>query len=578
MSQVIDSQAFGQAPFAPIAAADERPLQSLRRFARSVRRRALLAVTVASVGSATAALIAWGLPPVYRSSATILIEQQALPRELVRSTVTGFAEQRIREIEQRTLISANLREIMDRHGVYAGDRESQPLEVLVQRMRDDVDVAMVSADVVDPQSGRATEATIAFRLAFEAASPQQAQRVASELTTLFLGENLQQRSALAEEASRFLSDEAAKAETQLQDVETSIAAFKARHLGQLPEDTANNLQTLAGADTALRTAERETTVLTQQLDFLRGQLAAGTASTGGVRQRLADLETAQAAFTARYAPSHPTLLAAQRELSALRDRLASSPEADGRSDTAELARSLEAKRSALGPVHPEVRALERALQAARDEAGRGTPASDPLTTELRRQIALTEGQLAAASITRAAAMAQVDRSSTRVSATPGIESEYRTLLRDRDQAQRKVQSLRDRLAEADVSRALEADQKGERFTLIEPAEQPQNPIKPNRRLLLVVGIVFALLAAAAAVTVRESFDDSIRDARDLLAATGVTALSLLPHATSPAELAARTRQRRQLLAGGAVAALLALAAVGLVASGLAAAIVARLWS
>lgn len=546
--------------FAPPNAEGEGALAAFRRLVRNLRRRAVLAAAVFALFLAAAIGLAFGLPSVYRSSATILIEQQEIPRELVRSTITGFAEQRIREIEQRATISANLGDIMDRYGLYASERELQPLALLVQRMRSDLNVEMISADVVDPQSGRATEATIAFRISFDNQSPELAQRVTNELTTLFLGENLKRRSELATEATQFLASESAKLEAQLERIEGRIGDFKRNNLGRLPEDTATNVQLLAEADTALREAERELTVLEPQSRFLRGQLAG--AGSGTLQKRLQDLEAAQAVFAARYAPAHPTVLAAQRELAALRAQLADDPAGNEAADVDMLARQLEARRRDLGPVHPDVRALERALDDARTNTARGT-AGDPLSSELRRQLAQAEAQLAAARAARDSASAQIARSSARVSSAPGVEGEYRRLLRDREQTQRKLQDLRDRLMEADVSRALESERKGERFTLIEPAELPQTPIRPNRALLMTAGFVAALLATLAVVALREAFDDSLRDPRDLLLSTGAVALVHLPHANTPEDLrrAARRRRRLTIMAMAATLALLSLLVV-----------------
>ena len=52
--------------------------------------------------------IAYSLPAVYRSSGKILIEQQEIPADLVRSTVSGYADQRIAQIKQRVMTAANL--------------------------------------------------------------------------------------------------------------------------------------------------------------------------------------------------------------------------------------------------------------------------------------------------------------------------------------------------------------------------------------------------------------------------------------------------------------------------------------
>ncbi len=68
-------------------------------------------------------------------------------------------------------------------------------------MRKDIKLDMISADVIDPRSGLPRAATIAFAVSYTSRSPDQAMRVANELTTLFLNENLTERARLAQDAS-----------------------------------------------------------------------------------------------------------------------------------------------------------------------------------------------------------------------------------------------------------------------------------------------------------------------------------------------------------------------------------------
>lgn len=65
--------------------------------------------------SLIAVLLAVLLPSVYRSSATILIEEQVIPSDLVRSTVTTYADQRIQVISQRIMTRANLSGIIKKY-------------------------------------------------------------------------------------------------------------------------------------------------------------------------------------------------------------------------------------------------------------------------------------------------------------------------------------------------------------------------------------------------------------------------------------------------------------------------------
>src|ERR1700722_5001037 len=138
-------------------------LSKLRQYWR--RRWTIL--LVAGIVMALTVTLALLLPPTYTSGATILIEQQEIPQELVRSAVTSFADQRVQVISQRVMTTQNLLALIERYDLYPDIRESKPREVLLQTMRNDIAMKMISADVIDPRSGRPTQATIAFSISYQ---------------------------------------------------------------------------------------------------------------------------------------------------------------------------------------------------------------------------------------------------------------------------------------------------------------------------------------------------------------------------------------------------------------------------
>src|SRR5215469_10685661 len=135
----------------------ESPLLAIRR-----RRRQLL--LVCSVVLLLTALAAFFWPPRYSATGIILIEQQELPSELVRSTVSSYASQRVQVISQRVMTTENLMNIIQRYNLYPDMRKRRPREEVVRQMRRDTQLQMISADVIDPRDGRPTKATIAFSI------------------------------------------------------------------------------------------------------------------------------------------------------------------------------------------------------------------------------------------------------------------------------------------------------------------------------------------------------------------------------------------------------------------------------
>jgi succinoglycan biosynthesis transport protein ExoP len=139
-------------------------------------------------------IIAFAWPPTYRSTSTILIEEQEIPREYVMTTVSSYAEQRLQTINQRIMSSTRLTEIINRFNLYADLKNRWPMEEIIDKMRKkDVKFELINAEVMDRRTGRPTAATIAFTLAYEGRNPAVVQQVANVLASLYLEENLRVR-------------------------------------------------------------------------------------------------------------------------------------------------------------------------------------------------------------------------------------------------------------------------------------------------------------------------------------------------------------------------------------------------
>ncbi len=88
--------------------------KDFREYLALLRRRRGQILAVAAALAAIAIAVAMALPPVYRSSATILVQEQEIPPDLVRSTVTSFADERIQVISQQVMTRAVLLELADK--------------------------------------------------------------------------------------------------------------------------------------------------------------------------------------------------------------------------------------------------------------------------------------------------------------------------------------------------------------------------------------------------------------------------------------------------------------------------------
>lgn len=509
-------------------------------------------------------------PATYRSTGTILIEQQEVPVELVRSIVSSYADQRIQVISQRVMTTENLMRIIDRYGLYPDERRSQPREVLLAGMRDDITFSMISADVVDPRLGRPTKATIAFAVSYDSRSAQLAAKVANEIATLYLNENLENRKQLADDATGFLTAEAERISKQIAELEASLESFKQRNVDRLPELAQLNLQLMARAEEELRETEARLRSLDQQVVYLDAQLAqldptSQLFTERGERvlspaDRLKVLRSEYARVSAIYAADHPDVTRMKREIEGLEREV-------GRVDTGnDLARQLREAQGQLAQArerysadHPDVVQLERLVgsiermmaDAPLTAAPLRETADNPAYIQVRAQREASAGERTSLERKRATLQDRISDFATRLSHSPGIEREYGALTRELDNAQIKYREVRQKQMEATLAQNLEIGRKGERFTLIEPPLVAEEPVSPNRPALLALGVVLALSAALAGVALLEVLDPTVRGRRDMDALLPVAPLALLPWIETPAQVATRKRVRRLSLAGAA---------------------------
>lgn len=618
MNQVIDEDA---------PAANQLKLRDHLDAARRRRKPMLIAF---GTGVLISLLLALLLPAHYQSTGTILIEQQELPSELVRSTVTSYADQRVQVISQRVMTTQNLLSIIHRYELYSREQSREPREKLIERMRDDIQFKMISADVVDPRSGAPRKATIAFTVSYTSPTPDVAAKIANELTTLYLNENLTERNRLASDALGFLQSEGDKLNTQIEELEAKLTAFKQEHYDELPDLAQLNMQQLDRTEQELHEAESRRTSMEQQQTFLQAQFvqlkpdSAIFSDTGerimSTSDRLKSLREKLATAIALYSPEHPDVVRLKREVAGLEGQLG---KAKLPSETNDLRRTLEQAQGELAdvqkkysPDHPDVQRLQRKVDqlqaelakeiqppdthAAPDEgttsAARGTAASppgaaavsvatiaqstansgqvsqgvsspgdgaltdttgsspdNPAYIQIKAQVQALRSDLVAQDVLISRLRASVVDYQRKISVGPKIEQEYRDLMRDYESSQLKYKDIRGKQMEAQVAQSLEADRKGERFTLIEPPLPPEDPVSPNRPLILALGLLLSGALAVGVAALLEAIDGTVRGRRDMLGAFGAPMLAVVPRIMTVADIALGRRRLRYTVGTFAVA-------------------------
>jgi succinoglycan biosynthesis transport protein ExoP len=561
---------------------ESSPLLALRR-----RRRPLLLVGGGVLALAVLAALFW--PPTYTATGIILIEQQELPSELVRSTVSSYASQRVQVISQRVMTSENLMNIIQRYGLYVSLRKRSPREEVIKRMRKDTTLEMISADVIDPRDGHPTKATIAFSVGYNSPSPELASKVANELVSLYLQQNIESRQQSSRDAATFLTGESERLDKDIKVLQGKLASFKEKHENELPELTQLNEQKVVRLDEEIRDNDAQLRSLNQQVTYLNAQLAlinptAQVYTSTGERvqspqDRLKFVRAEYARDLAMYSPDYPDVQRLKREMEGLEAGIAAdanTAKGEANDDRRQLEDAQTQLASALkrySPDHPDVVRLQRLVDSLQSRVqsdasapaaavGAGEPgdtlnpaADNPPFIQIQAQREAAVSQINSLQKKRADLEANLAVLERHLADTPVVERDYTAMLRELDSAQAEYRQVRLKQMDAQTAEDLETERKGERFTLIEPPMAPEEPTSPNRPLILIFGLMFALSAAFGTVALLESTDASVRGRLDLQ-----TLLTAPPLASIPVMLTnderARTRRLRLRALFGSVASLI----------------------
>lgn len=481
----------------------EENVKGISDYIEILNRHKKLVIYPAIFFTLVSAAIAFSLPATYKSSGLILIESQEIPDDLVRSTVTSYADQRIAVIKQKLMTTTRIMDIVKRHNLYNEERQKSPPSVIVNYFKENMFIDMVSANVTDPRSGRAKRANIAFNVSFMDKNPTTAQVVANELTTQFLSENVKTRTARAKDTEGFLKEEANKFKRKIQLLEKNIAEFKETYNDSLPELLPYNLSMVESIQKELVDSQNELIDLKEQIILMNIELAnldALMPSTGMQQpatpvQQLAIAKGEYTALQGKYSENHPDIKRLKRQIENLELDVKKSVNKDAPSIQYRSPLSLKIQST----IKSSEREINRILSAK---------------TELKQKLALFE---------------------KRVADTHQVKRAYDDLIRDYDNNQAKYKELKAKELQAELAKNLESENKGESFTLIEPPRVPSKPEKPNRPKIFILGVATSIALGIGFALLFELLIGGVRGYDEIKRVTGSAPLVVVPMLTVKGE-------------------------------------------
>lgn len=488
----------------------EQGVQVIDLFGLMRRRGKLLAVIAGGVILVTF-WVAMALPNLYTSSAMILVEPQSVDEDLVNSGVRqSDLNERLGLMTAEILSRARLSKIITEMKLYENESKELQRQEVVALMRSFVQVVPVLSELEDGQRRKELKFNT-FRITFQNEDKTVAAEVAQLIANDFIDANIKSRTDVTGKSLDFMEDEIASLTGQLANVESAIASVKADNAGRLPEEFDSNQRMMQFAMSDLRDAQRILAGAESDESYWKNQAISAASlgnpmDDGSPSQRIRQLEIERGNLVARgFTSRHPDFVRVEAEIALMSNQVRESAGEEG------AAKSV-AEQNALA----ERQRAELRSGAAREDIER-----------LRASIAELEARLAG---------------------TASVAETLDGLNRQYDFLYRSYQDFSSRLQQASVQADMERRQLGEKFRILEPAEEAPRPSSPNRILLLSLGSILGLALGAGVALVAEVSDSSIHTGLELQQALGIPVLISVPQIMLESDRAERTRQNLRELA------------------------------
>jgi len=474
-----------------------------------LRRHRWLIIVPAIVATLSGYTLSLYLPKNYISQTVILVEQPIIPDSYVRPVVNEDLNQRLASMKEQILSRTRLQHLVDQFSLYRSDVMRVPMEELIERLRKSIAVTPMT-----PMAGTRSLELPGFSVDVTMGEPRLAQQICTEISSMFMEQNLRLRQQQAEDTTQFLAKQLEEDKAKLDDQDAKLAAFQQGHIGELPEEEKTNLDLLMGmtprleaATQSLNQAQQEKTfaesLLSQQLAALKPSKESKDSQTP--EQRLRDLQNQRRSLQGHYTENHPDVVKLKNDIAELQNELGNAS------------------------AHDRAQSNEQNEQGVRETVNE-PPEIQQIRARLQ-QINLTITQ-------RAHEQADLQRQSkileNKIQASPMIQQEFKALTREHQTALDFYNDLLKKRNESQMATELERRQQGEQFRVLDPPSLPEKPSFPNRPLFALGGLGAGLVLGLGMALMFEWANKSMWTKDDIDFYLGVPTLAFIPSIESAA--------------------------------------------
>lgn len=485
-----------------------------------------------------ATLIAWGysytITPMYRSTAIIEVIEKAKANPYIKdfsksTPITQRWQAMLQKIKSRSRIADIVREL----NLHENLRTEAEFRDLVITLRDNLAVTL-SGDSI-------------LKISCDYPDPHAAQKIVNLITRKFIKENLELQEKETATGIEFLSKEAELYRVKLDEAADELQAFREKYSSLLPTEAAEQIyselswQELTGTVT-------NPPFMPQLLSTMNIHAAGYVDYSNRLIEsglRLKELQTTRT-FLLKRLEEEPEYIVSER--TAETSPAVRSLKEELTRKQVELARlSVDTKEShpLVQRLNEEIQKLQEMLKTMADQSVKEEKSSiNPVYQDLKLKLSDVNQQ--------------IESLGTRMEITKTIAEAYFKKMEEVPQKQKELISLTRKnrnydsaysnlLAQRElayVTRRLELEERGTKFQILDDAQVPFRPFKPNRRLILIGGFFFGLLIGGGLTVLAETTDHSFEEPNQLRDFLPVPMLGATSQILTPEEKAFINAKKR----------------------------------
>jgi len=473
--------------------------ETIKRFAIEdylsiLRYRKWLLLLPVFVLSLVTAIGSHFMKDIFRAQTTIELNTTGVEDRFIPTTVKDDLEKRITTVKAHILSDNSLDNTIEKFQLYGFDpaEKDENGEVREDRrkwLRANIDIEIREKKLI--------------LISFTGPDPEKVEKVTNDLADTFIQQTVAKRTETASSVSEMLSDELNKVEQELEEQEKKVAEFRSLHTGALPDQMEANQRTLdrlndrlVSIDEQIARAQDRKVVLETEIAKNKGSAVLAGGRIGTMQEQLdqlrAELKKARQTLT----ESHPDIINLVAQIEVLQEQISNVKEKDD-----------------------EVSSVNQSLY-----------------NQLQRENLEIKSLVSQ----KAGIMGERDRLSQKLELAPDVDQELKSLERERDKLEKRQLELADKLNEAKQYEVAQSKQERQLFSIIDRAQYPQRPYKPNRTRLVALAFTLGLIIGLIAIFTAEHMDHSFRDDEDLTNFSGLPVLTTVPRFTLEIDQLRRT--------------------------------------